>query len=207
MAAPLSHLRWGAGAAPQFWSGCAAAQRGLFLTKKSLGQNRNYSTNNTTYSSLINLSFEEFSHWFSGFCDAESYFFISDLGNSFSFYFGINLHIDDIKVLQYISQRLGIGKITTDKKVCTLKIGKYEDLQKLLNILEIKPLNTTKYLNYLAFKEGLLLYFNRNKNLSLTEKSLLFDKIRALFLKNSMNTSRTNFVLPDFHKIIITPYW
>lgn len=110
-----------------------------------------------------------------------------------------------IKVLQYISQRLGIGKITTDKKVCTLKIGKYEDLQKLLNILEIKPLNTTKYLNYLAFKEGLLLYFNRNKNLSLTEKSLLFDKIRAL--KNSMNTLRTNFVLPDFHKIIITPYW
>lgn len=67
---------------------------GLFLTKKSLGQKRNYSTNNTTYSSLINLSFEEFSHWFSGFCDAESYFFISDLGNSFSFYFGINLHID-----------------------------------------------------------------------------------------------------------------
>lgn len=157
-----------------------------------MGQKRNYSTNNTTYSSLINLSFEEFAHWFSGFCDAESYFFISDLGISFSFYFGINLHIDDIKVLQYISQRLVIGKITTDKKVCTLKIGKYEDLQKLFNILEIKPLNTTKYLNYLAFKEGLLLYFNRNKNLSLTEKSLLFDKIRAL--KSSMNTLRTNFV-------------
>ena len=74
-----------------------------------------------------------------------------------------------------------------------------------MNILEIKPLNITKYLNYLAFKEGLFLYFNRNKNLSLTEKSLLFDKIRAL--KNSMNTLRTNFVLPDDQKIIITPYW
>lgn len=133
------------------------------------------------------------------------FFFISDLGNSFSFYFGINLHIDDIKLLQYISQRLGIGKITIDKKVCTLRIGKYEDLRKLFNILEIKPLNTTKYLNYLAFKEGILLYFNRNKNLSLTEKSLLFDKIIAL--KFSMNTLRTNFVLPSSHKIIITPYW
>ena len=49
------------------------------------------------------------------------------------------------------------------------------------------------------------IFFYRNKNLSLTEKSLLFDKIRAL--KNSMNTLRTNFVLPDDHKIIITPYW
>lgn len=175
----------------------------LFLTKKS--QKRNYSTNNNSYPLLNNLSFEEFAHWFSGFCDAESYFYISDLGNSFSFCFGINLHIDDIKVLQYLSQRLGIGNITTNKKVASFKITKYEELQKLMDILEIKPLNTTKYLNYLAFKEGLLLYFNRNKNLSLTEKSLLFDKIRAL--KNTMNTLRTNFVLPDSHKIIITPYW
>ena len=45
----------------------------------------NYSTNNTIYSSLINLSFEEFAHWFSGFCDAESFFFILDSGNSFYF--------------------------------------------------------------------------------------------------------------------------
>ena len=57
------------------------------------------------------------------------------------------------------------------------------------------------------FKEGLLLYHNktRSTNLSLTENSTLFDKIRAL--KNSMNTLRTNVIFPNSHKILITPYW
>lgn len=57
------------------------------------------------------------------------------------------------------------------------------------------------------FKEGLLLYHNktRSTNLSLTENSTLFFQIRAL--KNSMNTLRTNFILPNSHKILITPYW
>ena len=57
------------------------------------------------------------------------------------------------------------------------------------------------------FKECLLLYHNktRSTNLSLTENSTLFFQIRAL--KNSMNTLRTNFILPNSHKILITPYW
>jgi hypothetical protein len=33
--------------------------------------------------------------------------------------------------------------------------------------LDIKPLNITKYLNYLAFKEAIILYFNKVKNLSI----------------------------------------
>ena len=120
------------------------------------------------------------------FLDAESNFIILDLGHRFSFYFYIKLHLDDIKVLHYIKQKLEVGKIYTHKNTATFRISKYEELQKLFNILEIKPLNTKKYLNYFAFKEGLLLYHNktRSTNLSLTENSTLFDKIRAL--KNSM---------------------
>ena len=106
-----------------------------------------------------------------------------------------------------------IGKIYTHKNTATFRISKYEELQKLFNILEIKPLNTKKYLNYLAFKKGLFLYYNitRSTDLSLTEeeeprrRTTLFNKIRAL--KISMNTLRTNFVLPNSHKILITPYW
>ena len=105
-----------------------------------------------------------------------------------------------------------IGKIYTHKNTATFRISKYEELQKLFNILEIKPLNTKKYLNYLAFKKGLFLYYNitRSTDLSLTEeeeprrRTTLFNKIRAL--KISMNTLRTNFVLPNSHKILITPY-
>ena len=45
----------------------------------------------------------------------------------------------------------------------------------------------------------------RSTNLPLTENSTLLDKIRAL--KNSMITLRTNFILPNSQKILITPYW
>jgi hypothetical protein len=72
---------------------------------KSVGQKRNYSTNNTTYSKLNNISFEEFAYWFSGFCDAESNFIILDLGHRFSLYLNIKLHLDDIKVLHYIKKQ------------------------------------------------------------------------------------------------------
>jgi hypothetical protein len=160
------------------------------------------------------LTIEDFAHWFSGFCDAESTFYIADLENKFTFFFRIKLHLDDIKVLHYINKKLEAGTIYTYKNTATLTISKFEELQKLFNILEIKPLNTTKYLNYLAFKECCLLYYNRNKvvgcvalpqhKLTLTERSTLFNQIRAL--KNSMNSLRTNFILPNNHKIIITPY-
>jgi LAGLIDADG endonuclease len=93
------------------------------------------------------------------FCDAESNFIILDLGHRFSFYFNIKLHLYDIKVLHYI-KKLEVGKIYTHKNTATFRISKYEELQKLFNILEIKPLNTTKYLNYFSFKEGLLLLYN-----------------------------------------------
>jgi hypothetical protein len=51
------------------------------------------------------LTDEEFAHWLSGFCDAESLIY------NFKF----KLNIDDIKVLQYFSQRLGIGKYIQPK--------------------------------------------------------------------------------------------
>ena len=107
--------------------------KGRLRLTKSIDLKRNYSTNSTFYSSLIHFSFEEFAHWFSGFCDAESFFFISDSGNNFSFYFGINLHIDDIKVLQYISHRLGVGKISTNKQVATLKSPSGESMKNYKN--------------------------------------------------------------------------
>jgi len=198
---------------------------------KTFAQNRYYSTtpflNPSQGSGSIpksSLTDEEFAHWFSGFCDAEGCFYISNTGNNFTFVFKIKLHIDDIEVLQYIQQRLGIGRITVYKNEVIFTISRSEDLPTIFKILEIKPLNTTKYLNYLAFKEGYLLYFNNKTNQSLilgstsgalgeatdrvgakVDKSLLFNKL--IELKNSMNSQRTNFELPDTHKIIITPYW
>jgi len=64
-------------------------------------------------------------------------------------------------------------------------------------ILEIKPFNTTKYLNYLAFKEALNLCFNKDKNLSLEAKSLISKKKKIRELKDSMNT-KENFLIAGY---------
>jgi hypothetical protein len=44
-------------------------QKIITQSLKSVGQKRNYSTNNT-YSKLNNISLEDFAHWLSGFCNA-----------------------------------------------------------------------------------------------------------------------------------------
>lgn len=110
-------------------------------------KNFSTATDYSTYSVLNNLSIKEFAHWFSGFCDAESNFFISDLDTRFNFYFNIKLHIDDIKVLQNINKKLGVGKIYIHKNTAVFRVSKYEELQKIFDILEIKPLNTTSKKN------------------------------------------------------------
>lgn len=68
------------------------------------------------------------------------------------------MHSDDIEVLQNISKRLDAGVIHTDKTNATLVLSSKEDNLKIFNILDIKPLNTTKYLNFLSFKEAFFLY-------------------------------------------------
>ena len=56
----------------------------------------------------------------------------------------------------------------------------------------------------MLFKKGLLLYCNFSASQP-SDKLLILEQIREL--KNSMNTNRTNFELPDTHHILITPYW
>lgn len=61
-------------------------------------------------------------------------------------------------------------------------------------------MNGVKYLDYLAFKEAVNIKLN--DSLSKEEKLKLITA-----LKNSMNTKRTDFVMPSIHTIRITPYW
>jgi hypothetical protein len=56
-------------------------------------------------------------------CDSESNFINLDLGHRFSFYFNIKLHLDDIKVLHYIKQKLEAGKLYTHKNTTTFRIS------------------------------------------------------------------------------------
>jgi hypothetical protein len=75
--------------------------------------------------------------------------------------------------------------------------------QILIPIFDSFTLNTTKYLDYLSFKQALFI----NTMLHNTSDSVIKDnyKKQILDFKNSMNTKRTEFVLPLNH-IKITPY-
>lgn len=63
-------------------------------------------------------------------------------------------------------------------------------------------------MNFIAFKEVLELYCQYKSNPSdytPENKELIFKKL--FNLKNSMNTKRTDFDLPENHQILINPYW
>jgi len=89
------------------------------LTRLEIRNNNELLWNKDDYTKNI----ENFFQWFVGFSDAESSFFIQPVLNSkgvvnrFSFKFGIELHIDDRAVLEFILSKLEIGnfRISNDK--------------------------------------------------------------------------------------------
>lgn len=115
------------------------------------------------------------------------------------FEFKISLHKDDLPALQVIQAKLGIGKIDTYGKMSSFRVNKYKDLLILFDIFTKFPLNSTKYLNYLDFKQAFELYFCNSKS------DATIDHINKLL--NRMNTKRAVFSMPKDHIIRITPNW
>lgn len=59
------------------------------------------------------------------------FFFIGiNNGKYFRFYFQIKLHIDDSKVLDYIKNTLGIGKVYIYKNEATFVVVNKEEIKK-----------------------------------------------------------------------------
>ena len=86
-----------------------------------------------------------------------------DRVSTFRFVFKIKLHKDDRPLLEYLSSKFNIGKvypkdISIETISSTWEINTRADLLRLIEILDIHPLNTTKYLDYLLWKEALFIY-------------------------------------------------
>lgn len=150
-----------------------------------------------------------FLQWFVGFTDAEGNFIINRLLNkdkltiaSFSFMFKISLHKDDEKVLRYINDVLGVGGVRLYKNECIFNVTDIKGITLLISIFDKYNLNTTKYLDYLDFKEAFIFYTNRDKDLN---PEAVKDKV--LELKNKMNTNRVQFDRPKNSDIVITKSW
>lgn len=196
---------------------------GMLLHKMSLKINNILNNNNRNYSNNLKIKKKmnknEFNQWFVGFSDGESSFYITEdnRGKKTRFYFRfiIGLHIDDKPLLEFIKTELGCGSINikNDKTACYFTVADLSDINKILiPIFDSFSLNTTKYLDYLSFKQALSINNLMRKTASLGLSEYAQGKIEnkyikeILELKNSMNTKRTNFVLPLNH-IKITSYW
>lgn len=162
-------------------------------------QRRKYSIKVINSCNKTENDLSEFYAWFVGFSDGESNFQIgvrySDITKTkvtgFSFEFRIGLHVDDLAVLQFIKDKLGIGNITIKSTgdICTFSVSNEEGIYALISIFDKYNLNTTKYLDYLDFRKAFILYKERDKNLYKLDKLKIIDQIMEL--KNRMNRQRT----------------
>ena len=113
--------------------------------------NLNLVINFSTKTGVLSPLNGDFNEWLCGFIDGEGSFYINKKTNTtFSFRFEIHLHIDDKLLLDYLSQTLGIGKVYVSGANCTFIVSKLEELQTIVDLLSNRPLNSTKYLNFLG---------------------------------------------------------
>lgn len=121
--------------------------------------------------------------------------------SGFEFVFRITLHKDDQKVLEYIKNTLGCGRLNAERDVLIFSISQLNDIERVLIPLFDKfTLNTTKYLDYLYFKKAFFMFRNRKSSgLALQEINL-----KIIKLKEGMNSQRVDFVLPKDHSVLIT---
>jgi hypothetical protein len=108
------------------------------------------------YKILFDSLDQSFIEWFVGFVDAEGCFLIKINGNLVQLIFKIGLHLDDYPLLCCIKEKIQCGYITLDHKrqKANYVISSQEALLGVLvPIFDSFHLNTTKYLNYIAFKE------------------------------------------------------
>jgi LAGLIDADG endonuclease len=159
----------------------------------------------------------EFIEWLRGFTDGEGSFIITinkyensegKISNSLNFRYVIFLHKDDTLLLNEVRERLSIGTVKVYDRFVKFQVSKSSEIEKIIEIFSLNPLNTSKHLNFLEFKKAYNLYHNRlandisNKNL---EKLEIYEEI--LKIKNTMNRKRIHFKLPNDHCIKISPYW
>jgi len=159
------------------------------------------------------LSDSEFIEWFRGISDGEACFHINlkQKGGSVvsaEFRYSIQLHKDDEPLLLYIQKRLGFGTVKIYGNAVQFNVGAKENILNIIEIFSNHPLNTTKMLNFLTWKEAFEIYagFRSKSKVERGEiEKNVFVQINKL--KDLFNTNRKDFELPKDHLPVITRYW
>jgi hypothetical protein len=131
-------------------------------------------------------------------------------GRNAVFFFKISLHKDDIGVLNFIKDSLGIGKVYSEgggaPKASFMVYNKAE-VKVIIDIFTKYPIKTTKLLNFLDFKKAFELYLTRKTHPGMTKEKLTKIQEEIRLIKEGTNSSRTDFTMPKGYKANITDYW
>jgi hypothetical protein len=156
-----------------------------FLRKK-------FSTNN--YSNNSNNKFsKEFYQWLVGFTDGDGSFSIVKSGNSYRLHFGLGQSFYNLRLLYWIKSNLGYGSVTkyNTKKVAQLRITDRKVLNNIIfPIFDQYPLLTSKYFNYMKFKEAYNIL--ERKDLSTLEKNNLIFEVKNKNMPNDFVSPAIN---------------
>lgn len=112
-------------------------------------------------------------------------------------------------LIKYIAQRLGIGNICLRDSSVNYTVSSKDALLVIFGILDKTPLNTSKNLNYIMFRQGYDLYFYRESTNITPElcKEIIALKEKILHWRSHSTKNRVEFKQPIDHVICITPYW
>jgi hypothetical protein len=146
--------------------------------------NGNISCNITTQGLRQNK--ELFYQWLIGFTDGDGSFSIAYQNKKWSLCFKLSQHEYNSRLLYFIKSQLGVGNINkeTNSNMVNYRIRDRKQLVDIIfPIFDKYSLLTTKYFNYIKFKEAYDIL--ENSNLTKIQKdNLMFDLVKKLPSKN-----------------------
>lgn len=162
--------------------------------------------NNISHKVNSEMSSSDLYEWLRGFVDGEGCFAIKKTQHGYQFEFQIELHIDDIAVLNLLQSKLNIGKVYAYPSSASWKVNRQADIKVIIDILSHNPLNTAKRLDFEDWKHAFELYVNRAsaEGNNRQEQSEVFSKIAEI--KNGMNKNRPYEVF-NLDNIVVSKYW
>ena len=151
------------------------------ITLKNVSVNKNSISENK----------ELFYQWLVGFTDGDGSFSIIRQNNKWNLTYKIGQSTYNLKVLYFIQKQLKAGSIKIEKngKIAEFRIRDLQTLNKIIfPIFDKYPLLTSKYFNYIKFREAYTILIN--KNITKIEKDKLINKINVPI--------PTNYISPVF---------
>ena len=179
---------------------------------KLASANTNTNTNNITKLSL-NQNKELFYQWLVGFTDGDGTFSIAYQNGKWSLTFKLSQHEYNARLLFFIKKQLGVGNINIEAKtkMVNYRIRDKKNIVKIIfPIFDKYPLLTSKYLNYLKFKEayGIL----ENTNLTKAQRDeLMFNLVKKVpsedYISPIWNKINNLIFNTDAAKMIMSKAW